>query len=248
MESLPDSLYFTAALQGNRETLSLNRLDLSVQDEGVDISLAGTMQNILKLQGAEATLGANIEKLDIIGSYLGKKLPGFGPLNISAEIISPDNKTQLESLVLNLSDPALSVEVSGSSGALFFDEQDGLVIENIDIEARADSTQLEAVAERFDLSLPVALPASFSLELEAAGNLEKLGLSRLELALKDDGLDINLSATAENILDQSGVAATLTADAASTCQPVKVCRHGNPRPWAIDVEQQDRLSRGNLCS
>ena len=216
VESLPDSLFFNAALQGSREALSLNRLDLSIQDEGVDISLAGTMQNILKLQGAEATLGANIEKLDIIGSYLGKKLPGFGPLNISAEIISPDNKTQLESLVLNLSDPALSVEVSGSSGALFFDEQDGLVIENIDIEARADSTQLEAVAERFDLSLPVALPASLSLELEAAGNLEKLGLSRLELALKDDGLDMNLSATAENILDQSGVAATLTADAAST--------------------------------
>ena len=216
VESLPDSLFFSAALQGNREALSLNRLDLSIKDEGVDINLSGTMQNLLKLQGAEATLAADIEKLDIIGSYLGKKIPGFGPLGISAEIVSPDSKTQLKSLLLKLSDPALSVEVSGSSGAIFFSEQDGLAIDDIDIEARADATQLATVAERLDLSLPVALPFSFSLELDAAGNLEKLGLNRLELALRDEGLDIDLSATAENILDQSGVAATLTAKAAST--------------------------------
>ncbi len=216
MESLPDSLSFTATLQGSRETLSMNSLDLSVKDQGVDIKLSGAMQNVLKLEGAEATLTADVERLDIIGSYIGKKLPGLGPLDISAEIISPDNKIQLKSLLLNLSDPALSVEVSGSSGALFFTEQDGLAIENINIEARADSTQLEEVAKRFELSLPVALPASFSLELEASGSLEKLGVNSLELALRDDGLDINLSATAENILDQSGIAATLTAQAAST--------------------------------
>ena len=222
VESLPDSLLFTAALQGSREALSLNRLDLSIKDEGVAVNLSGAVQNILKFQGAEATLRADIEKLDIIGSYLGKKIPAFGPLGISAKIISPDNKTQLESLLLHLSDPALSAQVRGSSGALFFKEQGGLALDNIDIEARADSTQLEKVAERFDLSLPVGLPSSFTLELEAAGNLEKLGLNRLELALRGDGLDIDLSATAENILDQSGVAATVTATAASTASLSKL--------------------------
>ena len=216
IESIPDSLFFTAALQGDLETLSMTDLDISVEDQGVDIKLSGKMENLLKLTGADATLTATIETLDIIGGYIGQELPGFGPIDISATLISPDNVTQLKSLMINLTDPELSAQMSATTGHISLKEHNNLEIDNISIEGSADSDELEGIVKKLGLELPVTLPSSFSLKTAAAGNLQKLGVETLEIAIKDEGIDINLSATAENVLDQSGINATLTADVAST--------------------------------
>ena len=101
IESIPDSLLFSAALQGDLESLSMTDLNVSVEDQGIDIKLSGKMENVLKLKGADATLTATIETLDIIGGYIGQKLPGFGPIDMSATLISPDNVTQLKSLMIS---------------------------------------------------------------------------------------------------------------------------------------------------
>ncbi len=216
IESIPDSLFFSAALQGDLESLSMTDLDVSVEDQGVNIKLSGKMENVLKLQGADATLTATVETLDIIGGYIGQELPGFGPIDMSATLISPDNVTQLKSLMINLTDPELSAQISATTGNISLKEQNNLEIDNISIKGSADSTELEGIVKKLGIELPVALPSSFSLKTEAAGNLQKLGIDTLEIAIKDEGVDVDLSATAGNILDQSGINATLTANVAST--------------------------------
>jgi len=110
IESIPDSLFFAAALQGDLESLSMTDLNISIKDQGVDIKLSGKMANLLKLKGADATLSGTIETLDIIGGYLGQELPDFGPIDMSASLISPDNVTQLKSLMINLNILTIGIE------------------------------------------------------------------------------------------------------------------------------------------
>jgi uncharacterized protein involved in outer membrane biogenesis len=215
-ESIPDSLFIKAELAGDLDTLAMTDLDVSVKDKGVDIKLSGTIDNILKLEGAEVKLTANIETLHTIGGYIGLELPGVGPIDISTTVISPDNVTQLESLIINITDPALSAQVSATTGHITLEEQNKLEIDNIGFKATAESSQLQEFVNKLDLMLPVSLPSSLSLDMEGAGNLDKLGVDTLEIVVKDEGVAITLSATAENILDQSGISAMLTTDVAST--------------------------------
>ncbi len=216
IDSIPDSLLFTADLQGDLETLAMNNLDIVVEDQGVDIKLSGKMENILKLKGADATLTATIETLDIVGGYIGRELPVLGPIDLSATLISPDNSSQLKSLIINLKDPALTAQVSATTGRISRAEQNKLVINDISIQGSADSDQLNGIVKKLGIELPVALPSSFSLKTAAAGNLDKLGIDLLDIALKDEGVDAQLSAIVDNILDQSGIRLTLTTDVAST--------------------------------
>ncbi len=213
-------------------------LDVAVIDKGVDINLSGTMENILKLEGAEVKLTANIDTLDIIGGYIGLALPGVGPIDISTMVISPDNVTQLESLIINITDPALSAQVSATTGLITLDEQNKLEIDNIGFKATAESSQLQEFVNKLELMLPVSLPTSFSLNMEGAGNLDKLGVDTLEIAVKDEGLDLTLTATAENILDQSGISATLTTNIASTANLSKFAGMEIPDLGSVVLKSQ----------
>ncbi|MEE4164473.1 MAG: AsmA-like C-terminal region-containing protein, partial [Desulfocapsaceae bacterium] len=169
-----------------------------------------------KLQGTDAELAAAIDNLDTIGGYIGQELPGFGPVDITATIRSPENNTKLESLLVNLNDPALSAQLSAATGTISLEELSKIRIEDIDARLKADSIQTEKIVEKLGLDLATALPASLFLEAETSGNLEKLGVNRLEIVAQDDGLGMTIKATMENILDLSGILATVTADAAST--------------------------------
>jgi len=238
IESIPDSLSFTAALQGDLDSLSMTNLGISVEDQGLDLKISGKMENILKLKGADATLSGTIETLDIIGGYIGQELPDFGPIDMSATLISPDNVTQLKSLMINLTDPELSAQVLATTGHISLKEQNDLEIDNISIKGTADSNELEGILKKLGIELPVGLPSSFSLKTAVAGNLDKLGVDTFEIAFKDEGVEGNLSATAENVLDQSGIIATLTVDVVSTANLSKFAGMEIPNLGSLVLKSQ----------
>ena len=95
-------------------------------------------------------------------------------------------------------------------------EQQTLAIEDISITAAADSSQLPELMGKLGINLPVELPPTISLETKATGTLDKLGIDQLELRVSDEGFNVSVSGSADNIIDQSGISANLIGDIATT--------------------------------
>jgi len=216
IESIPDSIVMKASVAGNLERLSLTNIDISLGDDGLEMNLSGKMEDILKLKGADAILTGNLRNLDIVSGYIGKELPPLGPFDLSAKVTSIEDGTQLESLLLSLKDPTLSAEVSATAGSIALKEDNTFEINNISLTTQADSTKSSEMLSKIGIRTPASLPSKISFNSTATGNLETLGVDSLKLAIKDEGIDANLAATIDNVLNLSGINATLTADAADT--------------------------------
>jgi len=90
--SLPQTVSFKTGVTGNSEKLSVNGLEFIVKDQGLDINLTGTLENILEFGAGSADLSVNLESTAIIGNYIGQDLPGFGPIIATAKASSDDKK------------------------------------------------------------------------------------------------------------------------------------------------------------
>ena len=87
---------------------------------------------------------------------------------------------------------------------------------NISLTTRAQSTKSDELFSKVGIKIPVSLPSKISFDSTATGNLETLGVESLNLAVKDETIDANLTGTIDNVLNLSGIDATLKADVADT--------------------------------
>ncbi len=200
-----------AGVNGNLEQLSIRDLELVVKDTGLDLRLTGELENVLGALGGGAELSVNLESTSIIGEYIGQELPPFGPFNLLAKLSSGNENLQLESLELDLQDPALTARIGGSAQRLGRSADGTFEISGIELNAEAATGALEEIIARFGVELPVQVPSTFNLRASSGGSLEKIEITDLLATLKDPGLEVNLSGTVDNVIELSGIAAQLTA-------------------------------------
>lgn len=237
--SLPRSLQLKAGVQGDLKTLSVTDLDLMIQDDGLDARLVGNIANALAPAGADAELNIKLDSIETIGRYIGRQLPALGPLNISAEMISPEQQIQLKSFLAELTDPALSAIISGSIDHIARSADDTIDVSGIKMKAQVNSEQLDAVAAKLDFELPVAPPASIAVAASAAGSLDQLSISDLKAVIVDEGIEVKLNGRVENVLEPSGVEAQIQASAENTSNLSKFV--GTDLPELGSLELQSRI-------
>jgi uncharacterized protein involved in outer membrane biogenesis len=209
--SLPRTLRLKAGVNGNLEQLSVRDLDLLVKDTGLDLSLTGQLENVFDAAGGGADLLVNLESTSIIGGYLGQELPPLGPFNLVAKLSSGNKNLQLESLKLDLQDPALTARIDGSAQRIGRSADGTFEMSGIELNVEAATGALEEIIARVGVELPAQVPSTFNLKASSAGSLEKIEITDLLATLKDPGLEVNLSGTADNVIELSGIAAQLTA-------------------------------------
>lgn len=209
--SLPQTVRLKAGVNGNLEQLSVRDLELLVKDTGLDISLTGELENVLGSGGGSADLSVNLESSSIIGGYLGQELPSFGPFSAVATLSSSDKSLQLESMQLDLQDPALTARINGSAQRINRSADEKFEITGIEINAEAATGQLGEILTRAGVEVPAEVPSAADLKVVSTGSLDKLAITELLATVKDSGLDVNLGGTVDNIIDLSGIAANLTA-------------------------------------
>ena len=237
--SLPRSLQLKAGVQGDLKTLSVTDLDLMIQDDGLDARLVGNIANALAPAGADAELNIKLDSIETIGRYIGRQLPALGPLNISAEMISPEQQIQLKSFLAELTDPALSAIISGSIDHIARSADDTIDVSGIKMKAQVNSEQLDAVAAKLDFELPVAPPASIAVAASAAGSLDQLSIRDLKAVIVDEGIEVKLNGRVENVLEPSGVEAQIQASAENTSNLSKFV--GTDLPELGSLELQSRI-------
>lgn len=236
--SLPRSLNVKTGLQGDLKTLSVTDLDLMIQDDGLDARLIGNMENVLAPAGADAKLSIALDSIETIGRYLGRQLPGFGPLNVSAEMISPEQKIQLKSLRAELTDPALSATISGSIEHIARSADDAIEVSGIKLKGQVNSEQLDAVAAQFNFEMPVAPPAAIAIAASATGSLDQLNVSDLKAVITDEGLEVSLTGTVGNLLESSGVDVQIQARAENTSNLSKFVDTDLPELGSLELQSR----------
>jgi len=209
--SLPQTVRLQAGVSGNLEQLSVRDLELLVKDSGLDVSLTGALENVLGEGGGNADLSVNLESSSIIGGYIGQELPSFGPFEAVAKLSSSNENLQLESLRIDLRDSALTATIDGSAQQIGRSAGDKFVISGIEANAEAATGQLGEILARAGVEVPAEVPSAVELKVDSAGSLDKLAITDFLATVKDSGLEVNLSGTADNVIDLSGVAAQLTA-------------------------------------
>lgn len=214
--SLPQTVKLKTGVSGNLEKLSVEGLELIVKDEGLDVHLTGGLENVRGAGSGAADLSVNLASSLIIGNYIGKDLPEFGPFTASAKLSSGDKSIQLEFLHVDLQDPDIKAEIKGSAGSIVRSDNNDIEVTGIEIQADAGSQNLKEIAAKLGIDVPVELPASFDLSVSSAGSLEKLGITDLLATVRDPGVEVKLSGTVDNVMDQSGVSARLEAMVADT--------------------------------
>lgn len=207
--SLPPTVQLTAGVQGDMDQLAIRDLELLIKDSGLDISLTGALDNVLGAGGGAADLAINLESTSIIGGYIGQELPALGPFTATAKLASSNKILQLESLQLNLEDPALTAKIDGSAQKIVRPDEQNFEVSGIEVRAEAATEQLAEILGRAGITLPVEVPSSVSFKAASSGSLEKLEITDLLATVKDPGLEIELSGTVDNIIDQTGIAAQL---------------------------------------
>ena len=208
--SLPKTIRLKAAVNGNLEQLALSDLELLVQDTGLDVSLTGAVENILGNGSGSADLSVKLESSSLIGGYIGQEIPSFGPLNAVAKLSSENKVLQLESLQIGLQDPALNVDIEGSAQKIDRSAADAFEVSGIQLSATAATEQLQEIVSRVGVDIPVELPSTFNLSLESAGSLEELEITDLLATVNDPGVEVKLSGTVANVINQTGIGAHLT--------------------------------------
>ena len=66
------------------------------------------------------------------------------------------------------------------------------------------------------VDVPVELPSTFNLSLESAGSFEELEITDLLATVNDPGVEVKLSGTVANVINQSGIVANLTGEIEDT--------------------------------
>ncbi|MCG6929970.1 MAG: AsmA family protein [Desulfofustis sp.] len=235
---LPASLTLHGAVAGNLSTLSITDLELIVKDEGLDVSLTGGLENLLAPQGGNVDLELRLDSTALIGGYIGREIPSFGPFTGSAKLSSAGDHIQLESLVVDLSDPLITAQVTGSAGTIAGGGGQKFSVDDIVIHGQAASQNLPGIAEKFGVELPGELPASLALSADAAGNLNELTLETLQAELLDEGVDVQLAAAVQNLIDVKGVEISLSGNLADTARLSKYAGVKVPGLGSLNLQSQ----------
>jgi len=236
--SLPSSLQLKVGVQGDLNTLSVTDLNLLIKDQGVDVNLTGAISNILVPAGADANLNIQLDSIGIVGGYIGMDLPDLGPLTVSAKVVSPQKDIRVESFHAELADPAMSANILGSIDRIGRSADDSIMVSGIKMKAHVDSDQLKSVVKKLDVEVPVELPASVVIDASVAGSLDKLGVSDLKAVIRDEGVEVNLISTVENVFGPSGLVADIQAAAASTANLSKFAGTELPELGSLELESR----------
>ncbi len=233
---IPATIELAGDIAGSLDALSIDGLKLHVRDQGLDILLAADLQDITDAMGGNANVTIDLESTSIINRHAGLDLPSFGPLNGSARVVSVSSGLELEALQLELSDPALTARLDGSAENIGNPGDAEFKISGIELTGAAESDRIEEIVDRFGVTLPVELPTSFSLDAAAAGSLDTLGITSLEAVVKDSGADVTISATVDNVMDLSGIAAELKAAVQDSAALSKYAGVDIPALGSVDLQ------------
>lgn len=238
--TLPASFVLDTSLSGSLEELSVTSFRARLEDDGLTASLEGKADDVLKKQGIEVELHSSVSSTEKFGEYAGTQIPDLGSITLDGKVFSKDGEVQLAPLELNLTGESLKAQASvavesllalagaGKAGHDFGDS-------GIDMKLAAETTSIAKLAKVAEIDIP--LDGSLHLKGHVASTGEKLALKSLDGNIIGEGFKGVISASTADLVNLSGVHATLNMDLATLELVESVFQKdlSSTGPWSLDL-------------
>ena len=140
------SLQSTAHIKSVGDALSLRNLQADLTGENISLQVTGSVADVLKIEGIDATADLTVRSLDILSEYVEMELPPLGSLQAAARITSTGDAFSLRDIQANLTGDNISLQVNGSV-------EDVLKIEGVDATADLKVRSLDFLSNFADTDL-----------------------------------------------------------------------------------------------
>ena len=185
------SLTASASIASKGNILEVKDIKANLTGENMQAEVAGSIGDLLKLQGINATLDLDVKSLAFLSKYLKTDLPPLGPLKASAGIVSKGDGFEIKHLKADLVGEGIYANVAGSVGDLF-----ELKEINADINLGIDSLAL--LSEYVGTDLPSLGPLQTSATLTSKG--ETFELINIKADLTGKKLQANATGSIGDLL------------------------------------------------
>ncbi len=112
---LPDTGNFriNGLLRGSEKRLSLQKMDLEIMTRGLEIRLAGRINDITKVSGIDAQLNISGTDSDELGRLLETKLPSADSFSVNGHILGSHNRLSSDDLIVSITNNATRLTLRG---------------------------------------------------------------------------------------------------------------------------------------
>ena len=136
----------SANIVSKGETFEVNDIKANLDGENITAKMAGSVKDLLKAQGIDATVDIGVQSLAFVSDYLKMDLPPLGPLKATAGIVSKDDTFEAKDINVDLNGDKIHAKVTGSLGDLLkakkIDAHLDLGIESLSIFSKVAKTDL----------------------------------------------------------------------------------------------------------
>ena len=172
------------------------------------LAVRGTAGPLAPTFDLDVSVNLNTDSVAAFSPLAGQDLPDIGPLAVSAKLIGKDGKYSVSDLLATLEDKAITAEVKAAIDDL-------AALSGLDLEANVNTDQLTAFLTKVGFQSEFPLPDSLNATLKAEGNLENLSVTQFQTSIQGQGLQVDTTAQAKNIMTLEGVSADFLLKAES---------------------------------
>lgn len=237
---LPPDVMVSASIRGELDSLGVEDFRAEIRDEGVVITVAGTIGNALGSQSIDAAATAKIESTTALSKYAKLDLPDLGAIDISAKVQSAGEKIfSLNDLNAVLNGGPIDLRVTGGvSDLIEVSGIDAAVKLDVGSFSEQNIADLDRLLKQLQVKVTVPfelLPASASLSANVSGGLDQLRVADIDVNVRDPGILITLSGDVANAMGPEGVDAKLTFSSETLSALSKYAGMELPEVGALDV-------------
>ena len=189
-------LQASARIASTGDTLSVRDIEANLAGENITLQLAGSVGDVLKVQGVDATADLTVRSLDVLSEYVDTDLSSLGPLKASAAVSADEGRIQIKNFSADLAGQHLAAEMTGS-----LENVRKLTGIGADFKVAVDSlASLDPLAKR---KLPASGPVELKGTLSGEGGLK--APVKIDVSLTSDGVDASLTGSVSDLLNATGI-------------------------------------------
>ncbi|MBW1750582.1 MAG: AsmA family protein, partial [Deltaproteobacteria bacterium] len=174
----------------------------------VKLAIRGTVGPLAPTYDLDVNINLNTDSLASFSPLTGQDFPDIGPLAGSAHFVGKDGKYSVSDLLTTLQDKSITAEVKASIADL-------MALNGLTLEANVRTEQLTDILRSAGFQSKFSLPDSLNATLKAEGNLENLTVTQFQTSIQGQGLQVDTTAQAKNIMTLEGVSADFLLKAES---------------------------------
>ncbi len=189
----------------------------------------------MKAQGITADIEVGIQSLDDLSEVARNKLPPFGPLSLSATVVSKNETFGAKDIKLALDDKQVQANVAGGVDDL-------LKLKGIRADIDVGVQSLDVLSEIARTELPALGPLRVSAKIASKGDM--LEAKSIKVDLADDEIQAQVAASIQDIMAVAGINADIDFSVDSLASLNEVTKQQLPASGPVSLK--GKLSSAGL--